>query len=318
MLSFKHKKAAAALTAACILLTGCLSASAMPPAKQSAGSSVRQVYTQKQKPKILTHYKRVKYKVMPPETDLGKYKGKASAIMNKGAKSILLALGVNPKHISGARIIRDNDTDKIVYRTKIDGTQVDFDKKGNISSYTNNKSDTKSGKNVKNKINSKKDFYNAIKKLSKVIDFHGYKESYFSNMAGYFSASWNKDIGNGVLNPYDVICVCVRATDGCIWLYGRNTITPNATVPIVTKDQAIEFAQPVIKKFSGAKCSGVSLTVFKPDFYWEAGGPYKSANFARLAYKVSIDEKGKNMIDVGAEVMIDAQTGEILGGDVLK
>jgi hypothetical protein len=121
---------------------------------------------------------------------------------------------------------------------------------------------------------------------------------------------WNKDLGNGITNPYDVIVVSINPKNDSVWMYTRNIVTPNTTVPIVTKNQAIKFAQPIISKFKNTKNIKVSLTVSMPNFYWEKGGPYKRADFARLAWKVSLSS--------GASIMVDAQTGEILGGDQLE
>lgn len=130
-----------------------------------------------------------------------------------------------------------------------------------------------------------------------------------NGIQGAWSLTWQKDLGNGIINPCDVVDVSVEAGDGSVIVYGRNAVMPNTTTPIVTKDEAVSFARPILSKFPYKKADA-ALTVTRPNFYWEKGGPYKCADFARLAWKVSSD--------AGATVLVDAETGEILGGDQLR
>ena len=126
-----------------------------------------------------------------------------------------------------------------------------------------------------------------------------------------WTLTWYKDCGNGLFNPYDNLTAFIDAKDGSFMTMGRNTMEPNTTNPIVTEQQAIEFAQPVVGRFSGVGQTTAKLTYFRPNFYWENNRDlYKDADFIRLAWEIKLDDV--------AYIYVDALSGEILGGSDTK
>ena len=55
-----------------------------------------------------------------------------------------------------------------------------------------------------------------------------------------------------------------------------------------------------------SKINTNKLSVFKPNFFWETGGPYEDVNFIRLAWEIELVDN--------SVIYIDAETGENLGG----
>lgn len=271
------------------------------------------------KPKILSSVTREKIDSnLPVEVDKGKYLKDKSSVLNSKSKQVLKSFNVNSDDIKDVEIIQSNTLDETVNRADIGNTQVDLDENGNIVEFKNNddfstkdkdKRDYKDNEplqQVTYKLKSANDLSSIIDNIVSANDLQNYKLVDCNNdITGVWDLTWNKDLGNGILNPYDVVSASIDAKDGSVMEFTRNTVTPDTVTPTVTKDQAIEFAQSIISKFNPQKIDA-SLTVTRPNFYWEEGGPYQSADFVRLAWKVTLDNN--------AVIMVDAETGEILGG----
>jgi hypothetical protein len=305
-----------------ITLSGC-SNSRISQNSNPVESTQQTTANQNLKPKILSSIQRVKIDSnLPLEVDKGKSLKDKSSVLNSKSKQILKSFNVNSDYIKDVEIIQNNSLNKTVNRANIGNARVDFDEDGNIVEFINNEDistvdkdkrdykDNEPLQQVTYQLKSAKDLSSIIDTIVSVNDLQDYKLVDCSNgITGVWELTWNKDFGNGILNPYDVVSASIDAKDGSIMVFNRGTVTPNTVTPIVTKDQAIEFAQPIISKFKPTKIDA-SLTVTRPNFYWEEGGPYKPADFVRLAWKVTLDNN--------AIVMIDAETGEILGGSQTK
>lgn len=275
------------------------------------------------KPKILSSIQREKIESdLPLEVYKGKYLKDKSSVLNSKSKQILKSFNVNIDDIKDIEIIQNNSLDKTVNRANIGNARVDFDEDGNMVEFINNddistvdkdKRDYKDNEplqQVEYQLKSVEDLSSIIDNIGSINDLQNYKLVDCSNdITGVWQLTWNNDLGNGILNPYDVATASIDGKDGSVIIFTRNTVTPNTGTPIVTKNEAIEFAQPIISKFN-SKIIDASLTVTRPNFYWEGGGPYNSVDFVRLAWKVTLDKK--------KIVMIDAETGEILGGSQTK
>jgi len=127
----------------------------------------------------------------------------------------------------------------------------------------------------------------------------------------YWQLEWEKDLGNGTLNPHDSLKVALDRKDSSIVVYKRFKMTPNTTQAVISKEGAMTAAQPVLDSISDVKTKTVSLSVIRPNHFWNDGAPYETENFDRLAYKISVNN-GQY------EIYIDAVTGENLGGDASK
>lgn len=91
-------------------------------------------------------------------------------------------------------------------------------------------------------------------------------------------------------------------------LMDRNSEVPEVTDVVVTEAGAVRRSQPLRNELGGFSINSTTLTVFRPNFHWESTEvEYQEADFVRLAWCVTLEDD--------STIYIDAQTGEILGGD---
>jgi len=268
---------------------------------------------------ILIGYKKQKIDInLPIETEISKNpEGQLPEITNK-SKQLLNSFNKDISKAKDVRKIYDKTLNREVTRVTSEDAEVDFDSNGNIVRYKNfddfstvdkDKRDYNENDDLPKidyKIKKSSDLSDTISIIESENYLTGYKLIECSNnIESAWILTWVRDYGNGLINPYDCINAMIDAKDGSVMLFGRNKMEPNATVPILTQDEAIKLAEPIISKYDNINID-VKLTFFRPNFYWEEGGPYESADFVRLSWEVSI----KNCVSV----QIDAETGEILGG----
>lgn len=98
--------------------------------------------------------------------------------------------------------------------------------------------------------------------------------------------------------------VVIDAKDGSTMLFAKNKIEPNMLEPIIQKSKAFEIVKTKFPNFNIIE-ENIQLDFFRPNFYWNNGGPYEDVNFIRLSWRIICD----NSI-----IYIDAETGENLGG----
>lgn len=277
------------------------------------------------KPKILSNYTRTQLvSINKPEEKISDYDKDYSTVANDKSKSMLDSFNIKHDNIKDVDLIKDNTLEREVYRAESDDAEIDFDDDGNVVRIFN-KDDfkrpaqqiAKSEENVntddsnKYMLNTSADLRSIIDNIALQNDLEGYVLVSCSNsLEGTWDLVWHKDLGNGVLNGYDVVYATIDAKDGSIMIFGRKTVLPNTNTAIVTEKQALKFAKPILDKFENPNITAVSLTTFRPNFYWEAAEnneAYEEADFIRLSWEITIDS--------GTTIYIDAETGEILGGD---
>lgn len=126
----------------------------------------------------------------------------------------------------------------------------------------------------------------------------------------YWQLEWQKEIGNGVLNPYDSLKVVTDRRDNSVVVYNRFKMTPDATKAVISEKEALNAAQPVLDAVAGVGNTSISLAVTRPNHFWNEDGPYQADNVAKLAYKIIVGDQ--------YTIYIDAITGDNLGGDISK
>ncbi len=276
---------------------------------------------------ILTNVERVEIDTNEQqEISLGKYTKDVSTISNANAEAMLRKFDVPFEDIKTAEVIYDNSLDRTVNRIKSDKAQIDFDERGNIvglinyedfSTVDKDRRDyaTNQNKSVPDpvvKYKTEAELGEFLKYIVQCNNLETYK-LVRCEFDGYdtWMLKWNNVLENGIINLYDSFSVHFDATDGSIRFASRSKNEPNTIVPIITSQQALQFAEPVVSLFPQNSKTSTELEVFRPNFYWESDTFYESANFVRLAWKVSIN--GGNAV-----VYIDAETGENLGGGQTK
>lgn len=274
-----------------------------------------------------------------PETILGDDSASLSNFLTSKNIETLSEYGVNTKDVKNVKKIQDNRNSRTVSEVKFGGKcSVRFDSDNNIVSISNFKSrpvvskansaasiadevysdenvsvdsttsdadETESAEKVSNEVS--KAMITTIKTNSGLKD--GYKlvdSQAFDD--DYWQLEWQKDIGNGILNPYDSLKVVIDRSDNTVVVYNRFKTILETTEAVISEKEALSAAKPVLDAISDAGKTSISLTVTRPNHFWNEGGPYKADNAARLAYEIKA-------ADGTYTIYIDAVTGENLGGD---
>ncbi len=242
------------------------------------------------------------------------------AVMSVDSRNLLQETAVDCSMVKSVAVVQDNTFDRVVHRVELPAAQADFDMDGNLVQLTNyedmstvDKDRTEYDRTVPRpvvdyQLTEAADLTTIIENIEESCELDGYMLVTCDNsIEGVWNLTWHKDVGNGLLNPYDVAVATIDAKDGSLYLFTRNKREPNATTPLVTGAQARVLANPVINKLGADLPVETELTFFRPNYYWEEGGPFEPADFVRLAWKLTVD--GSTF------VYVDAHTGEILGGD---
>ena len=134
----------------------------------------------------------------------------------------------------------------------------------------------------------------------------------YSNDLGsdFWELDWEKQLSNDLYNPYDSLKVFISRADGSLAELSRFNYIANASSASISSEKAFSIAGPIINnnKLGDANNCTISLKMFRPNYLLTEGGPYDSANYARLAWEI-------NMKDTKFKLYIDAITGENIGAD---
>ena len=275
--------------------------------------------------KILQNVERSKFAAKEElEINIQKYSKDKKELVNVQAEKALKLHNLSYEDISKSNeinVVKDVMLNRTVNRVKTEKVQIDFDQEGNIVKLVNyedistvdkDRKDYEEDKpletTVEYKLKTQDDIEYIINDIVNAYNLEGYKiVNCHNNLVGNWSVVWNKILFDDVVNAYDVVCVTIDAKDGSIMNFIRNSVIPETTNLVITKEQAISFAKPIIDKLDSSNNITATLTTFRPNFYWEENGPYEEADFIRLAWQVVVERN--------TYIMIDAETGEILGGD---
>ena len=255
------------------------------------------------------------------EKFIGNYIGEKSQIVNAKSENLLNYLQLSLDGVENISVIQKDNLKS--NRVIANNHQIDLDENGNITKIINYNDfstvdkdrriydENETLEDIKYKYNDKSLIQPIIDEIYNNLELEQYElVSCHDMLDGTWSIVWNKVMENNIVNPFDVVVVSVDAKDGSIITFNRNCITPECNINMINEEDAIKFAEPVIKKVEKYDKVTTQLTVVKPNFFWEEGGPYEEADFIRIAWKIILD--GNIFIDV------DAETGEILGGDITQ
>ena len=200
--------------------------------------------------------------------------------MNARAKNALTVLSVDTAKLKSAEIVEETKLSRTVRRMVYDNAQADFDENGNLVDFINfedipeanpdyQEVSTRSSGEPIYILTQRQQLTPYIEQLEEQFQLQDYVlvECDTTVHESRWTLTWYKDCGNGLLNPYDNLTAFLDSADGSLVTMGRNTVEPNTTNPLVTEQQALEFAQPVLSLFSGVEHINTSLTYFRPNFY---------------------------------------------------
>ncbi|MDR0514054.1 MAG: hypothetical protein LBG81_02685 [Coriobacteriaceae bacterium] len=295
---------------------------------------------------VLPSVARAAYNGEPSETVLGAYEGDRSTIANDDAKALLSLLGI-PSDVeasSKATLVQRDFPGMRLVRVESEVAQTDFDEQGNLISAHNLTARSAIDRERRDYGVSQEpsapapvaayddpgELFGIIDKVQSACRLFDY-QVVVCDLDGYgvWTVVWNKLLAEGLLNPYDTVGINIDAADGSITSFQRSFVEPNATEPLLGQQEVAVYAQPVIDALSAdskregapsrldgnegtsrAFIAACELCIFRPNFLWEEGGPYKPADFVRLAWRVTLGS--------GDQVYVDARTGEVLGGDQIQ
>lgn len=119
---------------------------------------------------------------------------------------------------------------------------------------------------------------------------------------------WEKIDENGYRNIYDALSVRIDGITNKIVTFNRFNDSANSTETIISEAEAKNIALNLKEEFN--QVTGCTKEYVKPNFLWnEEEILYENADIVRLVYNVCID----NIYFVH----VDAETGEVIGGDML-
>lgn len=120
---------------------------------------------------------------------------------------------------------------------------------------------------------------------------------------------WSKIGYNGILNPYDSLSIRFDCASGVIVTFNRFADVFKNTDINISKEDAEKIALSSNEDF--VSVSSCEMYYEKPNFFWnDTNKIYTTDSTVRLVYKVIIDDI--------YEVWVDAETGKIIGGDIMK
>lgn len=253
----------------------------------------------------------------PKEEIIGECFETKEQIVNEKSNKLLDYLQVSLDENEKINIVQKEE--KQVKRLVDNNYKVEFNKNGDIVKITNyddlfikgrirtDYSENETIEKVEYQYSSQESIEPIINEIYDDLGLEQYKiVSCHNQLEGTWFVLWNKVMENGVVNPFDAVAVTIDARDGSIMAFDRNAETPDCNILMISKEKALEYAQSIIKEIGEYNELTSDLTVVRPNFYWEEGGPYENADFIRIAWNFKCDDI--------AEVYVDAETGEILGG----
>ena len=252
------------------------------------------------------------------------YDGDVQKIPNKAALKFFDTFQIPFEDMKEATVEVDDDG-RTVYQIKQDDFRISFDTKGNLVDLLVFEAHWEAEKDGYRYTTQEdvQDVLDSVKRIMKIPD--RYELEFRQEEDGLLGAFWIKRERDGSQNRYDRYSVDINATDGTIHSFRRQTglYKLNATTPLITKEQALEFVQADVKDETGTRLeySEPTLDYVRPNFRFEEGGPYEKATFIRLAWSILVSNPKDAEHFPGKElyiIYIDARTGEVLGGEVFR
>lgn len=230
----------------------------------------------------------------------------SSAVEKINSNKILQALSLNSdnmKSFVNADNIQDSIYDNIytVYEAVFnDGSVVSFDKDMNVVAYSNFEG------NTYNKI-SNEALIDVLKQEYCIDKTYTLVKSYSDNNDILYY--WSKTDENGIDNAYDALSVRAACDSGKIVLFNRFKSVNEKSEIIISEEEAKNTALNIKEEFN--EVTGIKMDYVKPNGFWlkdEYTG--NAADEVKLVYNIEINNR--------YYVYVDVETGEIIGGDMLK
>ncbi|MGM9631300.1 hypothetical protein [Butyricicoccus sp.] len=211
---------------------------------------------------------------------------------------------ISDETINHSALVEDASNSNIVREVYLeDGSVIGMDDAYNILSITDFSSEDSSDDVL----------YGQNSTIEQVVSYYGLQDNYQCNIEddinGYIKYTWEKILSGGIVNPYDSVTLILDKDTYAIRVLNRfNEVAPVQTTAI-TEEQAKQIALTCQENFEAV--TACKLTYVQPNFFWnEEQIAYEPCDILELVYECVIDNQ--YIVDV------DAETGEIIGGDSYK
>ena len=210
---------------------------------------------------ILSNYERELVDINQPiETEIVTDQKVLFPTINEYSLNLINELDIEISENDEIKKIYDKSIDREVTRVISDDAEIDFDNTGNIVTFKNLDDYSTEDKNKRNyiegealptityEITSQTDLTDVISQVDDLYNLSNYElVDCSNNIKEAWILTWCRDYGNNLINPYECINLVVDAKDGSITILGKNSMEPNATVAVITADQASAIANPILK-----------------------------------------------------------------------
>ena len=222
---------------------------------------------------------------------------------------VLEELSLTSENIETFSTVDYDYNSDIKYETEFDnGAIVSYDRNMNIIAYSNFDRSSDNSQTVAMAACDDND-----KIIEALKQEYGIDETYAldinDNDNGDIVYYWEKIDENGCRNIYDALSVRIDGITNKIVTFNRFDDSAQSSETIITEDEAKSIALALKEEFNHV--TNCEKEYVKPNFVWnEDEILYENADIVRLAYNVCLDDM--------YFVHVDAETGEVIGGDMLK
>lgn len=232
-------------------------------------------------------------------------------IANQKSKAFLTYFQISLDGIEVSKISQENGIKKVT----VDMYELQFNEKGDVINVTTNKPYPEMKEADEYDYSTQEILQPVIDTISETLGLETYKlVTCHNQLRGSWYLVFNKVLENDIINPFDAVFLTLSAEDVSIISFSRNKVEPeNTDIKMISREKAVENAKPIIEKFKEYEQTSVELRVVKPNYRWEENK--RTVNYVRIAWEITLVKKSKWSKDDEVVIWIDAEMGEILGGD---
>lgn len=198
----------------------------------------------------------------------------------------------------------------IIYESEFDnGAVVSFNNNMEIVAYSNFDRNIENSQTVINKQDLSSKNNATIETLKSEYNIDSSYELEIIEDNGDIKYCWSKIGYNNIINPYDSLTIRIDGLTGEIVTINRFDDEFDTNEINISETTAKNIALKTKENFS--KVTSCQIGYVKPNFFWkDTNKIYEDVNMVKLVYDITIDDIYK--------VYIDTETGENIGGDIIK
>lgn len=217
--------------------------------------------------------------------------------------NILSSLSLSSDKVEAFYAVEYEDDKDIEYESRFDnGAVVSYDKNMDIVAYSNFSSNSIS---KRNKILNNKNTIEMLKENYNIDD--SYVLTITGDDNGDIIYYWKKVDNEGFANIYDALSISFDGTTNEIVTFNRFDNYAEKSEVNISEEKAKNIALDLKDEFH--EVTSCEKEYIKPNSFW-SGNEYNPIDVIKLVYKIIVDNT--------YVVNVDVETGEIIGGDMIK